>query len=63
MKIVTIGDGGSGKTCLLISHWLKKFPEEYVPTSLDNLCLQVNFKDKNYELGIFDTAGGVGVYF
>jgi len=31
-QITVVGDGGVGKTCLLISHKDKMFTEKYVPT-------------------------------
>lgn len=59
LKSVTIGDGTVGKTCLLIQYVYEKFPDVYIPTSLYTVAKQVRFKDKDYELGLWDTAGGV----
>jgi len=57
IKLVVVGDGAVGKTCLLISYANKRFPEEYVPTVFDNYVVNLTAGDQKIELGLWDTAG------
>jgi len=61
VKLVVVGDGATGKTCLLMMYSQGKFPTEYVPTVFDNysveLDLTINGQAKTIELGLWDTAG------
>ncbi|KAG0646050.1 Rho3 [Hyphodiscus hymeniophilus] len=58
-KIVVVGDGGCGKTCLLISYSQGYFPEKYVPTVFENYITYPTHAGtgKTLELALWDTAG------
>lgn len=57
-KIVVVGDGACGKTCLLEVFKSDRFPEEYVPTVVDNFVKEVEYEDgKSISLAVWDTAG------
>eukprot|EP01120_Amphizonella_sp_Union-15-10_P006390 TRINITY_DN2038_c0_g1_i3.p1 TRINITY_DN2038_c0_g1~~TRINITY_DN2038_c0_g1_i3.p1 ORF type:complete len:194 (-),score=33.17 TRINITY_DN2038_c0_g1_i3:50-631(-) len=57
IKLVVVGDGAVGKTCLLIAYANNKFPEDYVPTVFDNYVVNISAGEQTIELGLWDTAG------
>ena len=63
-KLVVIGDGAVGKTCLLYAYTQQPFDEAYLPTVFDNhiveLTLPQNPREsgrnlRNLELALWDT--------
>lgn len=56
-KLVIVGDGACGKTCLLIVFSKGQFPEVYVPTVFENYIADINIDGQCVELELWDTAG------
>ena len=51
-KLVIVGDGACGKTCLLIVFSKDQFPEVYVPTVFENYVadIEVDGKQVRYRI-------------
>jgi len=56
-KLVIVGDGACGKTCLLIVFSKDQFPQVYVPTVFENYVADIEVDCKQVELALWDTAG------
>ncbi|XP_036355074.1 GTP-binding protein rho4-like [Octopus sinensis] len=52
LKIVTVGDGGCGKTCMLQTFANGAYPTEYVPTVFETYITEMLV-----EIALWDTAG------
>ncbi|VDP08493.1 unnamed protein product [Schistosoma mattheei] len=50
-KLVIVGDGACGKTCLLIVFSKDQFPEVYVPTVFENYVADIEVD--NRQVGVY----------
>lgn len=57
IKLVCVGDGGIGKTSLLMVYRDKVFPEAYVPTVFENYRCKVTVEGQEISVQMWDTAG------
>jgi small GTP-binding protein len=57
VKVVVIGDGAVGKTCLLYTYSKQEFPQVYVPTVFDNHDVRLLVNNEEITLQLWDTAG------
>ena len=52
-KLVIVGDGACGKTCLLIVFSKDQFPEVYVPTVFENYVADIEVDGKQVSDSLF----------
>ncbi|XP_027709280.1 LOW QUALITY PROTEIN: rho-related GTP-binding protein RhoF [Vombatus ursinus] len=57
LKIVIVGDGGCGKTSLLMVYSQGAFPEHYAPSVFEKYTTSVTLGSKEVVLNLYDTAG------
>ena len=56
-KLVIVGDGACGKTCLLSTFSKDEFPEVHVPTVFETDVADIEVNGTLVELALWDTAG------
>ena len=61
-KLVIVGDGACGKTCLLIVFSKDQFPDVYVPTVFENYVADIEVDGKQV-IGRPLVSKIVGTYF
>ncbi|XP_059214707.1 rho-related GTP-binding protein RhoF [Centropristis striata] len=57
LKIVIVGDGGCGKTSLLMVYAKGDFPEKYAPSVFEKYVTTISVGGKEIKLNLYDTAG------
>ncbi|NXX23025.1 RHOF protein, partial [Podargus strigoides] len=57
VKVVVVGDGGCGKTSLLVAFAKGDFPKVYVPTVFEKYTASLHVGDKPVKIHLWDTAG------
>ncbi|KAM4667384.1 rho-related GTP-binding protein RhoD [Amazona ochrocephala] len=57
VKVVVVGDGGCGKTSLLVAFARGDFPKVYVPTVFEKYTASLQVAGKPVKIHLWDTAG------
>lgn len=55
--MTVVGDGDTGKTCMLIVYKDKKYEEYYIPTVFDSYSMNVRVNGRTCTIVLQDTAG------
>ncbi|XP_074644101.1 ras-like GTP-binding protein rhoA [Tubulanus polymorphus] len=56
-KLVVVGDGACGKTCLLLAFSRDEFDEIYITTIFETYVADIEVDNMKVELALWDTAG------
>eukprot|EP00727_Mastigamoeba_balamuthi_P012347 m51a1_g7735 putative ras-related c3 botulinum toxin substrate 1 (246) ;mRNA; f:174891-175817 len=57
LKVVAVGDGGVGKTALVVAFTAHHFVDDYSPTISNNFTAKMRYDRKAYNIAVCDTAG------
>ncbi|RNA23262.1 ras-related Ral-a [Brachionus plicatilis] len=57
LKLTLVGDGGVGKSCLILQYMYHDFVEEYEPTKADAYRRTITLQGEDVQIDILDTAG------
>ncbi|KAF7252975.1 hypothetical protein EG68_10296, partial [Paragonimus skrjabini miyazakii] len=58
IKCILLGDGGVGKTSLVVSYTSNDYPPHHKPSALDTFCVEVCADNRLVHLQICDAGGG-----
>lgn len=56
-KCCVVGDGGTGKTSMMMRYTLGKILSDYQPTCFENYTIDIKEGENTHQLSVLDTAG------